>query len=1103
MRHLGSTERIIEPEADPDDLKARLEKAEAVLHALDSGEADAVLSRDGLSYVRPREAYEHERQGMSALRESAARFRAMADNAPVLIWMAGPDKLGHWFNQRWLDFTGRTMAQEIGNGWTEGVHPDDFQRRFSIYCEAFDRREEFEVEYRLRDAQGAFRWILERAAPDHGPEGDFLGYIGSCVDITERRRVEQALREKEVQLRIFIQHAPTALAMLDRDIRYIAASRRWMEDFGLGDRDIRGLSHYEVFPEIPESWKEIHRRVLAGETIRNDEDRFERADGSVQWLRWEVLPWNTAAGSVGGMVIFSEDITVGKLAMERLRLSERDLQRAQQVGAIGSWRLDVRRNELTWSEENYRIFAVPAGTAMTYESFLDCVHPDDRAYVDTAWQAALRGEPYDIEHRLRADGELKWVRQRAELEVDADGTLLGGFGTTQDITERKDAEERIRASEALYRGIGETIDYGVWVCEPSGQNRYASASFLKMVGLTQQQCSDFGWGNVLHPDDAEATIAAWQECVRTGGTWDREHRFLGVDGKWHHVLARGARIKDEKGNTTCWAGINLDITALKIAQEELQQAKERAEAASNAKAAFLANMSHEIRTPLGVIVGLAHLLHRDIVDPMQRRKLEQLCATSAHLMAIINDILDLSRIEAERLELAQDDFSLGSVVTRVTRMLGGRAREKGLSLRTDVAPPLRGLWLHGDALRLAQVLINLCGNGIKFTEKGTVSLSIACVTENSASVTLHFTMADTGCGIASVDQARLFEPFAQGNASATRQHGGTGLGLSISKQLVALMGGTIQVDSQVGAGSIFSFELVLPRATGNLRSDTAAPATPVPTSLHGRHILFAEDHSPSAEIVLEMLGSLGCETDLASNGAEAVESARAGAYDLILMDMQMPGMDGLTATRAIRALPGYGATPIIALTANAFAEDRQRCLDAGMNAYLGKPVTPSTLAAALGKYLSDRPVSSDVAEACDSELSRALLQIQGLEVGPAWLRSPETIVAYHTQLERFIKAHEHQMTRLREHLASEEHDAARVLAHNLKGIAGLVGAQRVAAQASKIEEGLRTGAKKSAINYRMRKCAAELARLAQALRELPAPAAESASPSQEPPRHAG
>ncbi len=547
----------------------------------------------------------------------------------------------------------------------------------------------------------------------------------------------------------------------------------------------------------------------------------------------------------------------------------------------------------------------------------------------------------------------------------------------------------------------------------------------------------------------------------------------------------------------------MDISLQKTAEEKIRVASQAAESANQAKSAFLANMSHEIRTPLSVIVGLAHLLHRDITDPVQRRKLEQLCATSEHLMAIINDILDLSRIEAERFELAHDDFSLGSVVTRVTRMLGGRAREKGLTLKTDVAPPLRGLWLHGDALRLAQVLINLCGNGIKFTEKGTVSLSIACVSESAASVTLHFAVADTGCGIAPAEQERLFEPFAQGDESATRQYSGTGLGLTISKQLVALMGGTIRVESQVGAGSIFSFELVLSRATGSARSATAAPATPVPTSFHGRHILFAEDHSQSAQIVLEMLDSLGCKTDLASNGAEAVESARAGAYDLILMDMQMPGMDGLTATRAIRALPGHGHTPIIALTANAFAEDRQRCLDAGMNAHLGKPVTPSTLAAALGQYLSGRPVSSDAAAACDSELSRALLQIQGLDVGPAWRRSPEAIVAYRTQLERFINAHEHEMTRLREHLASAEHDAARDLAHNLKGIAGLVGAHRVAALASKIEQGLRSGATKSAINYRVRTCAAELARLAQALRELPAPAAESASPSQEPPHLAG
>ena len=255
--------------------------------------------------------------------------------------------------------------------------------------------------------------------------------------------------------------------------------------------------------------------------------------------------------------------------------SQEDLHRAQAVAHIGSWRMDVRRNELIWSEENHRIFGIPKGMPMTYETFLSTIHPDDREYVDTQWKAALDGKPYDIEHRIVIGGEVKWVRERAELEFDASGALCGGFGTTQDITERKQAEMELRQSERLYRGIGEAIDYGVWMCDADGRNIYASESFLKMVGITQQQCSDFGWGDVLHPDDAERTIVAWKECVRTGGNWDIEHRFRGVDGQWHYVLARGLPIRDEQGNVTCWAGINLDISDLKKAEVAMQRSETR------------------------------------------------------------------------------------------------------------------------------------------------------------------------------------------------------------------------------------------------------------------------------------------------------------------------------------------------------------------------------------------------------------------------------------------------------------------------------------------------------------------------------------------------
>jgi PAS domain S-box-containing protein len=257
----------------------------------------------------------------------------------------------------------------------------------------------------------------------------------------EHKHAKQKLSDRDEHLRLFIQQAPATIAMFDREMRYLAASNRWKQDYKIPeDINIIGRSHYEVFPEIPDRWKEVHRRGLAGESISADEDPFERSDGNTQWVKWEMHPWLDIDGHVGGLFIATEDVTERVLAKKALQESRADLNRAQVVGQIGSWRLNVTRNVLTWSDETYRIFGVPKGTPLIYETFLGIVHPEDREYVGMMWEAGLRGDPYDIEHRIVADGQVKWVREKAYLEFNDANELLGGFGIAQDITSRKQAE---------------------------------------------------------------------------------------------------------------------------------------------------------------------------------------------------------------------------------------------------------------------------------------------------------------------------------------------------------------------------------------------------------------------------------------------------------------------------------------------------------------------------------------------------------------------------------------------------------------------------------------------------------------------------------------
>ena len=526
---------------------------------------------------------------------------------------------------------------------------------------------------------------------------------------TGSKRAEAALRESEERLRLFVDHAPAAIAMLDRQMRYTAVSRRWMADYALGEQDLTGRSHYDVFPEVPERWKEIHRRCLAGAVEKCDEEPFPRANGKLDWIRWEIHPWRNAKGDIGGIIIFSEQITDRKRAEEALRESEAILRSffdspevmrgivesidgriihiscnaaaaemygVERVSIAGKSAIEAGVSEeiaQTWvalyeksrrsgksvsmeyarrdaggrerwllatagylgtghsgnsrfaytildltdrkqaeealreSQERFRALVMASSDAVyrmnpdwsemrqlrgrnfiadtdtpTGTWLQRYIHPDDRARVMAAIGKAIWAKSiFELEHRvLRVDGTLGWTYSRAIPLQDANGEIDEWLGAASDITVRKQAEEALRQSERMYRGIGESIDYGVWVCDPDGRTTYASESFLKLVGLTQEQCSNFGWGAVLHPDDAERTIAAWKECVRTEGRWDIEHRFRGVDGKWHPILARGVPVRDERGQITCWAGINLDIGALKQIEDSLRvsESRERARA---------------------------------------------------------------------------------------------------------------------------------------------------------------------------------------------------------------------------------------------------------------------------------------------------------------------------------------------------------------------------------------------------------------------------------------------------------------------------------------------------------------------------------------------
>jgi signal transduction histidine kinase/ActR/RegA family two-component response regulator len=450
-----------------------------------------------------------------------------------------------------------------------------------------------------------------------------------------------------------------------------------------------------------------------------------------------------------------------------------------------------------------------------------------------------------------------------------------------------------------------------------------------------------------------------------------EFELIGLKGSNRWVETHAVPLLDH--GEIVHLAITRDITARKEAEAELREhrehleklvenrtvalslAKEIAEAANRAKSTFLANMSHELRTPMNAIMGMTELVLRNTEDDKQKDQLGKVMQASKHLLAVINDILDISKIEAEHLPLEKTTFNIGSLLENLASIVSQKIQEKGLQLHIEATPEICRQPLLGDPLRLGQVLLNLCTNAIKFTEHGSISVQATISEWSSTDCLIRLQVSDTGLGISEEDQTRIFLAFEQADASTTRQFGGTGLGLAISKRLVQLMGGTIGVTSAPGAGSTFWFTARLP-----LAAETAlAPISTAESSAEeqllqhysGRRILLAEDEPINREVSVSLLEECGLLVDIAEDGLQATELARDNAYALILMDMQMPKMGGLEATELIRRQARHAKTPIIAMTANAFEEDRQHCFAAGMNDHIGKPVTPEKLFTTLLKWL--------------------------------------------------------------------------------------------------------------------------------------------------------
>ncbi len=537
------------------------------------------------------------------------------------------------------------------------------------------------------------------------------------------------------------------------------------------------------------------------------------------------------------------------------------------------------------------------------------------------------------------------------------------------------ARARAEAANASLRELSLAVEQSsssILITDAEGRIQYVNRAFLAHTGYTREEVIGSTPALVHSESTPASTIDSLWRTLQAGETWRGEFINRRKDGTEFVESAVITPLRREDGRVTHYVAVNEDVTDRRRLERELdghrhhlemlvasrtaelEAAREQADAANQAKSAFLANMSHEIRTPLNAILGFTHLLRRDAHDPVAAERLARVDGAAQHLLVLLNDILDLSKIEAGRLELHEHDFSLRELVQRCTAQIAERAAAKSLRLQVDVGDVPDAL--HGDAMRLSQSLLNPLSNAVKFTERGGVSLEVRLLEREGKSMKLEFAVADTGIGIEPGKREQLFTAFAQGDASMARRFGGTGLGLAITRRLATLMGGDVGVDSGPGEGSRFWFSV---RLSAGVPVAAAGPApldgeAELRQRFAGARVLLAEDNPVNQDVGRELLEMAGLQVDVADDGQAAAALAARGDYAVILMDMQMPGVDGLEATRRIRALAAHAATPIIAMTANAFGEDRRACLAAGMDDHVAKPVEPAQLYTVLLNWLGRR-----------------------------------------------------------------------------------------------------------------------------------------------------
>ena len=641
------------------------------------------------------------------------------------------------------------------------------------------------------------------------------------------------------------------------------------------------------------------------------------------------------------------------LAVQEIKSRESDLWDAQHLANVGSWTRNLKTGINSWSPQMYNIFGIPKGTPITPELMEQFIPADDLIRIREQTQKCFEsGQSLDVQHRLvHQDGVERVVRGRAELRVNAITGQREVHGTVHDITESHAVLEKLSAAERMYNDLyNEAPDMLLSVDTQSGLIIKCNRTLLRNLGYELHEVVGHPIKNFYAEQSALLLPVLMNRFKEKGFLQNKELVVLAKDGRQIQVSLNSSAVRNDQGEIIASRSIWRDISEIKNARELLIREQAAAETA-RLKTDFVATMSHEIRTPLNGVIGMSEMLMASRLSPEQRDYADTLKQSADTLLALVNDVLDFSKIESGKIELSEEVFSLEQLLYEIEKQMSWSAQRKYLRLRFKLSGAQSFIY-HGDRNRLRQVLINLISNAIKFTDTGSVDVKVEVMEKENTSALVSFAVCDTGIGIDPKMASHLFLPFSQADSSISRRFGGTGLGLSISQSLVKLMGGEIRLQSEKGQGSEFSFSLSL-KVSEDRREKSRPFEVAIKKILNSPQILVAEDLEINRKVIGALLKDLGCEVSFAQDGAQAILQVEHKSFDLILMDCQMPVLDGYATTEMIRfhRSEKISCIPIIALTANASPPDREACLKAGMNDYLSKPITRQILSHMLSKWL--------------------------------------------------------------------------------------------------------------------------------------------------------